>query len=490
MATMRARTGKDGVNSWNVYWPLGGRGSGGKTQSLTFDNEDDAIKAKEIADRAPRHSLTDAQVVTEVYRQELPVAIGKTVADIVDGYLDWLSEVDVGTRLTYRSMLHLYVLPAIGHVPVEAVKKDQIEKIMKRLEKCDCDKTTGKRGPVCSRRRLGRRDEAVNGGHTGGLSKRTRDRYYNLMKGLFTYAVEEEMRPDNPVKQYKYKTQNLSTYHSSRKEDVHFYMTKQQFKLLRSGFPEEYWPLLDFLVMTGARYSEATATKVRAIRNERGMWMLDIVDTWKQAEPANGRRSFIVEEPKHGSNRSFDIEPELVETLAPLRAGRKPTDLIFRVADGGRIEYDIFYDVWEKAVREATRCPDHMPEPEGKEIGLDDYKPAKCGTYGGLNAKGKPCGQWCKPGWDRCPDHCGIPPHVESTCDCTDPYNPKRLPRKTKIHDLRHSNAAWLIEAGVPIIEVSRRLGHSSVVVTETVYAGLIKTPESRERVSVALTLA
>jgi len=38
-------------------------------------------------------------------------------------------------------------------------------------------------------------------------------------------------------------------------------------------------------------------------------------------------------------------------------------------------------------------------------------------------------------------------------------------------HVFRHSAAVWMIEAGVPIAEVSQYLGHSNTVVTEKVYA-------------------
>ena len=35
------------------------------------------------------------------------------------------------------------------------------------------------------------------------------------------------------------------------------------------------------------------------------------------------------------------------------------------------------------------------------------------------------------------------------------------------IHDLRHTCAAWLVSAGVPLTEVRDLLGHASVVMTE-----------------------
>ncbi len=42
---------------------------------------------------------------------------------------------------------------------------------------------------------------------------------------------------------------------------------------------------------------------------------------------------------------------------------------------------------------------------------------------------------------------------------------------RPRVHDLRHTHATWMLQAGEPIYLVSRRLGHSSVAVTEKVYA-------------------
>jgi len=36
-----------------------------------------------------------------------------------------------------------------------------------------------------------------------------------------------------------------------------------------------------------------------------------------------------------------------------------------------------------------------------------------------------------------------------------------------RVHDLRHTCAAWLVTAGVPLSEVRDLLGHSTVMVTE-----------------------
>lgn len=49
----------------------------------------------------------------------------------------------------------------------------------------------------------------------------------------------------------------------------------------------------------------------------------------------------------------------------------------------------------------------------------------------------------------------------------------KALAVRPRIHDLRHTHASWLIDAGVDIVAVSRRLGHESITTTVNTYGHL-----------------
>jgi integrase len=53
-----------------------------------------------------------------------------------------------------------------------------------------------------------------------------------------------------------------------------------------------------------------------------------------------------------------------------------------------------------------------------------------------------------------------------------------KLPR-VSLHSLRHAHASALIAAGVDVVKISRRLGHSSPVVTLRIYAHLFSTDDS-----------
>jgi integrase len=50
-----------------------------------------------------------------------------------------------------------------------------------------------------------------------------------------------------------------------------------------------------------------------------------------------------------------------------------------------------------------------------------------------------------------------------------------KLPKGVSLHTLRHSHGSHLLAAGVQLIDVSERLGHSSVRVTADVYSHAIR---------------
>jgi integrase len=63
----------------------------------------------------------------------------------------------------------------------------------------------------------------------------------------------------------------------------------------------------------------------------------------------------------------------------------------------------------------------------------------------------------------------------------------EHLTPRPRIHDLRHSHAAWLLAARVPIHIVSRRLGHNNITTTVDVYGGLL--PDAQAMASDAAAL-
>ena len=65
-----------------------------------------------------------------------------------------------------------------------------------------------------------------------------------------------------------------------------------------------------------------------------------------------------------------------------------------------------------------------------------------------------------------------------------------RLVTGYRLHDLRHFHATQLLAAGTPITLVSRRLGHSSVVVTLNVYGHWLPQQDRQAASTIAGVLA
>lgn len=60
------------------------------------------------------------------------------------------------------------------------------------------------------------------------------------------------------------------------------------------------------------------------------------------------------------------------------------------------------------------------------------------------------------------------------------------LSKSPRLHDLRHTHAAWLLSDGVSLIAVSRWLGHESIKITADTYGHLL--PEADDAVRAAIT--
>ena len=55
------------------------------------------------------------------------------------------------------------------------------------------------------------------------------------------------------------------------------------------------------------------------------------------------------------------------------------------------------------------------------------------------------------------------------------------LPRRPRVHDLRHTHVSWLIAAGRPAPAISRRLGHESITTTIDRYGHLMPEVDDRD---------
>jgi len=62
----------------------------------------------------------------------------------------------------------------------------------------------------------------------------------------------------------------------------------------------------------------------------------------------------------------------------------------------------------------------------------------------------------------------------------------KKLPphKKVRLHDLRHTSASWLIDAGASPLEIKNRLGHKSITTTYNVYGHIFDKRDSDGKIT------
>jgi integrase len=85
-------------------------------------------------------------------------------------------------------------------------------------------------------------------------------------------------------------------------------------------------------------------------------------------------------------------------------------------------------------------------------------------------------------------DPLGRPPHPETVTSAFRALVGRSGLGSLRLHDLRHTAATLALSAGVPVVDVSEMLGHSSAAVTLNVYAHVVA--EGPRRVADALDRA
>ncbi|MGK3957582.1 tyrosine-type recombinase/integrase [Arthrobacter sp. R4] len=136
-----------------------------------------------------------------------------------------------------------------------------------------------------------------------------------------------------------------------RAEDDALFLTHAEFSLLSEGLHAQYKTLAQFLVMTGARFGEATALKVANIDLLSKPPTARITKAWKR----DGQSNYYIGPTKtRAGKRTIGLNPALVDLLIPLVASRPGSELLFTTPDGQRIAHKPFWQHhWVSAVHAA-----------------------------------------------------------------------------------------------------------------------------------------
>ncbi|WP_066281716.1 site-specific integrase [Arthrobacter sp. OY3WO11] len=235
------------------------------------------------------------------------------VAEVVQEHIDLLVRPSPGTIRTYQRILDLHIRNTIGHIPIDEFGYREVMRWIKGLS-------------------------AV------GVAPKSIHNIHGVLSAAMKTAELLEYISRNPCRSVP-----LPTVERAGEEAM--FLTHAEFSMLIEGMHEPYKTLVQFLVMTGARFGEATALKVTDIDLLSKPATARINKAWKR----DGKSRYYIGPTKTGAGkRTLGLNPALVDLLIPLVASRVGNELLFVTADGRRIAHKPFWQHhWVPAVHAA-----------------------------------------------------------------------------------------------------------------------------------------
>lgn len=253
----RLRTRSDGSSYTQVRFRHDGR-----ARSISFDDHAEALQFDALIEKVgPVKALEITKIVLAT---DKPMTVGDWLAH----HNDHLTGIDPGTVDKYRSYA-AHDFAAIEDIPLAALTDEDIK------------------GWVNS---LRNRDGAIPSGKTVANK-------HGYLAGALNAAVLRGHLKANPCDHVK-----LPEWH--REEMV--FLEPDEYAILFAAIPEYWQPLVDFLVLSGARWSEATALKPSDVN--RNTNTVRITRAWKKGYrlgPPKTRKSV----------RSISVDPSLLDRL-------------------------------------------------------------------------------------------------------------------------------------------------------------------------------
>ncbi|MET0419571.1 MAG: tyrosine-type recombinase/integrase [Actinoplanes sp.] len=413
MATLEHRG-----NSVRVNWRLGGSRDGSR-QSCTFSGLPSArLRLAEGAKaliEARSHNITRAEVYAAITGDEIVRDDG--VPTLRAWVMMWLDEraqtrdIQPDTIKNYRWVLNARAIPRLGHLQLTEIDGEVIRDWVAWM----------------STRRSTRGNRNRNTSANQPLSATTIGRAYRILHACLGAAVPRFL-PSNPCALPAGARRHAHGLPRQEKFEGMF-LRPHEIDLIVSNCDPRVRDLVVIALATGMRLGELIALQVQHITTSGAQVVVQVRQSLKDDGTVGPPKSAA-------SRRSIPVAEGPGRLLLDLIAGKRPKDLVFPSPRGGFWTPDnLRKQYWWPAVAAAQRCLEHPP-------------PLR--VYGGRGRRPKPGA------------------YDVSDCPC-----PTRLHLRPRIHDLRHSHASALINAGLSPKKVQARLGHSSYLITMNTYAHL-----------------
>jgi integrase len=356
MAFIRARQRKDGTTVYGVTYRLGGRGA--RQSSTSFADEKQAKRFCALVDAYGPQRAMEMAGIADTPQGALSAL---TVAGWLDRHIGSLTGVEKKTISEYKRYAIRDIGPALGAIPLSKLTRDDVS-------------------------------DWVNAMYESGAAGGTIENKHGFLSGALKRAVEDGHLAANPC-------QGVRLPRTEEHEMV--FLTRDEFQILKAAFSARYQPLVEFLVASGCRASEALALKPSDVDREAGT--VRITRAWKRAGSG-----YELGPPKtKKSVRTINLPASVLDQLD------YTGEWLFTTTKGQPIRlYSWRSNVWSKSLAKAR---------------------------------------------------------------AQDPADPSKavLTKRPRIHDLRHTCASWLIQAGVPLPVIQAHLGHESIKTTVDCYGHL-----------------
>jgi len=457
MATLKVIHGKRG-DSFKVEWREGG-GRDGTWCSETFNPQKDRDRDEEAAEEfrkaveANGHRwpdfyspgfgfLSPTEFLAQQRALEAAEAAGTSVVAIppltldefAPDHIDSLTKVEPATKSRYQQVYRDRIAPFFGTVDL----RDDETPTAREARKWVNALVAGEKNPDYD-------PDAENPEDCPEwlrepCSAKTVKNTHSVISLLFKAAVEEKLRHANPF----YKIPLPSPEDDAEGDEEMCFLEPEEFAILLDCMDIDARPLTEFLAGTGLRFGEATALKIKDLHLDEPKPYFRVWRAWKEGGRLGAPKT------KQGKRRGA-LTPDQVELLRKAIAGRERdrNAFVFLGPSGSAWPHSTYYSQrWQHALYRAVRCSACRAADYEAGIGRRGYRELTLEHI-------TPCGH-------------------DGTLD--------RVPR---VHDLRHTHVAWLIRLNVPLLAISRRLGHKSISITADRYGHLL--PEVEEEMVAGL---
>lgn len=304
MATVEVRPNKSGV-SHRVVWR-----EQGEKQSETFPTDKQAAKFRQLVEGHGNH-WPPGWIKGQGFAEAVPSAV-PTFADWAARTIAARARANDRTRADYTRDIRLHLEPVFGSMRLDEIGREHVGQWLI--------------------------------GFTATASPKTIKNVHGLASSIMADAVDAGLISRNV---FKGAAGRLPTV---RTEEMVF-LTRQDVDTLLAAMHEHYRPLVLFLVLTGLRWSEATALTVSDVQL-LGRRTVTVTKAWKRQPDG----TMELGEPKsRRSRRTISLPDEAVDATIPLVAGRSGTERLFTSVEGRTVHHGNFTNrIWLPAIRRAS----------------------------------------------------------------------------------------------------------------------------------------